>query len=137
MRERPIVITNTDAGVLRSLLAAGRAKMRDQDHLDKLELELERAFLIDAQDVPPTVVTMHRRISVLDLSTGTRQELMLVGPSEADVTARKISVLAPLGTALLGYSEGDELEWQMPGGLRRLRIEKVMETDAVDAAVAH
>jgi regulator of nucleoside diphosphate kinase len=64
-------------------------------------------------------------VRILDLSNGTRQELTLVGPAEANVSARRISVLAPLGTALLGYREGDEVEWLMPGGVRRLRIESV------------
>ena len=62
---------------------------------------------------------------MLDLSSGERREYTLTYPAEADVAAGRISVLAPLGTALLGYREGDEFEWQMPGGLRRLRIEKV------------
>ncbi len=52
---------------------------------------------------------------------------MLVFPAQADIGAQRLSVLAPVGTALLGYREGDEVEWLTPGGLRRLRIEKVIQ----------
>jgi regulator of nucleoside diphosphate kinase len=62
---------------------------------------------------------------VLDLVSGERHELTLVLPRESDAGTGRVSVLAPLGTALLGYRVGDEIEWLMPGGLRRLRIEEV------------
>jgi regulator of nucleoside diphosphate kinase len=71
------------------------------------------------------VITIHTRLQVLDLVSGERRELTLVLPHESDASAGRISVLAPLGTALLGYRAGDEVEWLMPGGLRRLRIEYV------------
>jgi regulator of nucleoside diphosphate kinase len=77
------------------------------------------------------VVTLHALVHVLDLQSGERQEVVLVSPAEADVKERRISVLAPLGTALLGYREGDEVEWLMPGGLRRLRIERVVQASDV------
>jgi regulator of nucleoside diphosphate kinase len=66
---------------------------------------------------------------VHDLTSGARREMVLVLPGEADVAAQRISVLAPLGTALLGYREGDEVEWVMPGGLRRLRVERVTQQE--------
>ena len=68
---------------------------------------------------------MCTRVHVLDLVSWERRELVLVLPRESDAVAGRISVLAPLGTALLGFREGDEVEWLMPGGLRRLRIEDV------------
>jgi regulator of nucleoside diphosphate kinase len=113
---------------LRSLLGAHpEASLRDQEHLQELKSELERAFVVDVAHVPSDVVIMHARVQVLDLSSHERKEYILAFPSEADVAERRISVLAPLGTALLGYREGDEVEWEMPGGLRRLRLEKVIQ----------
>lgn len=134
MRDHPIVISEPDARLLRGLLAARSAASRDQEHLEELQVELERAQVLEPSQVPPKVVTMHKRVQILDLSSGKLQELTLVSPAEADVSARRISVLAPLGTALLGYREGDEVEWLMPGGVRRLRIEAV--SPASDAAAA-
>jgi regulator of nucleoside diphosphate kinase len=113
--------------MLRSLLAARSATRYDQDHLQDLGVELDRALVLAPEEMPANAVTMHARVRVLDLQSGERQEVVLVSPAEADVKAGRISVLAPLGTALLGYREGDEVEWLMPGGLRRLRIERVVQ----------
>lgn len=77
--------------------------------------------------MPADVITLHTRVQVLDLASGERTEYVLVLPADSDIARRRISVLAPLGTALLGYREGDELEWLMPGGLRRLRVERVAQ----------
>ena len=125
MRNHPILIGRTDAARLRELIAARARVERDQDHLQELAAELERARIADTDDVPADVITIHTRVRVLDLVSGERRDLMLVLPRESDASAGRISVLAPLGTALLGYRVGDEIEWLMPGGLRRMRIESV------------
>ena len=125
MRNQPIVISEPDARVLRGLLTARADRTHDQEHLEELSEELERAQVLKPEQVAADVVTMHKQLRIVDLSNGARQELTLVSPAEANVSARRISVLAPLGTALLGYREGDEVEWLMPGGVRRLRIESV------------
>jgi len=76
---------------------------------------------------------MHSEVRVLDLESGERSDYALVFPREADVSAKRISVVAPLGTALLGFREGDTVEWMMPGGIRRLRIERVHQPAPGDA----
>ena len=127
MMTRSIVITQPDMTKLRALAGAGRAPSTyDQAHLQALETELERATVVKSDEVPGDVVTMHTRVLVRDLHDDTLIECTLVFPSHADVGAKKISVLAPFGTALLGYREGDEFVWPMPGGDRRLRIERVL-----------
>jgi regulator of nucleoside diphosphate kinase len=137
MRNRPIVITRTDAARLRELLATRARAELDQDHLRELADELERARIAESEQVPADVITIHTRVQVLDLITGERRELMLVLPRESDASVGRISVLAPLGTALLGYRAGDEVEWQMPGGLRRLRIESVLPAEERGNSPAH
>jgi regulator of nucleoside diphosphate kinase len=136
VRERPIVITKSDAVSLRALLAARAHAEHDQGHLHELAAELERAFITEPDEVTDGVITMHARVQVLDLVSNERHELVLVFPREADLSAGRISVLAPLGTALLGYREGDEVEWLMPGGLRRLRVERVRRPTEVRIAQA-
>jgi regulator of nucleoside diphosphate kinase len=127
---RAIVVAEADARRLRGLLAARRqSTAHDAEHLRQLELELERAVLVSAHAVPAEVVTMESAVSVLDLASGESHDYTLVYPAEADPAVGRISVLAPLGTALLGYREGDEFEWKMPGGVRRLRIESVRSPD--------
>lgn len=130
MAARGIVIAEADAQRLRGLLTARRdAALRDAAHLDDLAAELERAALMTRDAIPPDVVVMDSRVQVLDLASGERREYTLAYPLDSDPAAGHISVLAPLGTAMLGYREGDEIEWLMPGGMRRLRIEKVRRPD--------
>lgn len=135
-RRPAIVVTEADARRLRGLLAARReSTFRDQAHLADLASELERALLVAADAVPADVVVMDSVVRVRDLSNGEPREFTLVYPAEADLEAGRISVLAPLGTALLGFREGDEVEWVMPGGLRCLRIEQVRSRH--ETAVCH
>ena len=134
MRERPIVVTESDERRLRELLEGqSEAPLLDQAHLLELTSELERALVLQADEVPPDVITMHSRVRVLDLERCRRTDFTLVFPLEADVRAKRISVLAPLGTALLGFREGDEVEWMMPGGIRRLRVEGVRQPPVYDS----
>jgi len=132
MNDRPIEISESNARVLRGLLRARNGATRDQEHLDDLRVELDRALVMDPGSLSPSVVTMYAAVRVRDLESGHRHELALVSPSEADVSAGRISVLAPLGTALLGYREGDVVERVMPGGLRRMLIEEVRQQPATD-----
>jgi regulator of nucleoside diphosphate kinase len=125
--QRRIVITRDDMARLEEVVRQGRkTARRDQDHLAELEHELRRAELIDAEHLSGDVVTMHSTVRVRDLDSGNCAVYTLVFPVEADIEKRRVSVLAPIGTALLGYRAGDRVEWRMPGGPRRLRIEEVL-----------
>jgi regulator of nucleoside diphosphate kinase len=137
VRDRPIVITKSDAAKLRELIAARARAELDQDHLHELAAELERALIAEPDQVPADVIAIHTRVQVLDLVSGARRELVLVLPRESDPSAGRISVLAPLGTALLGYRAGDEVEWEMPGGLRHFRIERVLRPSGHRMASPH
>ena len=131
-----IFIAEDDARRLTFLLSGGRdAGTHDFAHLRELRAELERAVIVAPRDIPAGVITMYSVATVFDLTGGSRRQITLVYPHEADPSAGKISVLAPLGTALLGYRQGDEVEWLMPGGIRRLRIENVRSCD--ETAVRH
>jgi regulator of nucleoside diphosphate kinase len=91
-----------------------------------LEKELSRAEVVAPKDVPADVVTMNSKVSLRDLDTGDEMDITLVFPKDADITQDKVSVLAPIGTAMLGYRVGDVVEWTVPDGVRRLHIEKVL-----------
>jgi len=124
---RRIFITDDDMARLKDLVRRGRlAARRDQAHLEELEEELDRAEVVAAEDVSPDVVTMHSTVRVRDLDSERSVVYTLVFPGEADIDRQRISVLAPIGTALIGYRVGDLLEWATPGGTRRLRIEDVL-----------
>jgi regulator of nucleoside diphosphate kinase len=129
MTGRTIYISDTDLERLERLLGGPRRwrsrNTRDSEYLEALEAELDRAQVLPAGEIPEDVVTLHAPVRVTDLDHGHQRVLTLVFPGEADSTQGKISVLAPIGTALLGYRVGDIVEWRVPGGLRRFRIDAI------------
>jgi len=125
--ERPIVVTRPDLQRLRRLIETARQRRRwEEVHLMALTEELEEAEVVEPEGVPPDVVTMRSRVRVRDLVSGDLATYTLCYPVEADLDAGKLSVLAPIGTALLGYREGDVVEWPVPGGVRVLKIERLL-----------
>jgi regulator of nucleoside diphosphate kinase len=127
MAERDIFITEEDHDKLTQLLNGVRQRrFRDLAHVEQLDSELDRARVVSADEIPPDVVTMNSQVALRDLDTGEDIVMTLVFPHEANVDARKVSVLAPLGTAVLGYRAGDVIEWQVPAGTRRLKLERVL-----------
>ena len=127
MADREIFVTDSDLDNLTNLLAGiGRRDPRDREHIERLEAELERARIVPPDEVPPDVVTMNSEVQIRNLTTGETQVFTLVFPAEANVDQRKVSVLAPMGMAVLGYRVGDVIEWTVPAGTRRLQIERVL-----------
>ena len=137
--QRHIVITRDDMARLRELVRQGRkASRRDQDHLAELDQELDRAEIIGAEELSPDVVTMHSTVRVADLETGARRVYTLVFPVEADIEENRISILAPIGTALIGYRAGDSVLWKTPGGTKHLEIEEVLfQPEAAGGGAEH
>jgi regulator of nucleoside diphosphate kinase len=93
---------------------------------DDLENQLDRATVVPARQVPPDVVTMNSQLEVEDLQTGDRKVVTVVFPDAADARAGKVSVLAPLGVAVLGSRVGEVVECHRPGGPRRLRVNRLL-----------
>jgi regulator of nucleoside diphosphate kinase len=125
--QRPIVVTRLDLERLRRLVETVRARRRWEElHLLALAEELENAEVVEPDRVPPDVVTMRSRVRVMDMMSRQTATYTVCYPGEADLDAGRLSVLAPVGTALLGYREGDVVEWPTPGGVRVLRIEKLL-----------
>lgn len=121
-----IFITSQDKSRLTKLLQEARGMdKRDRGDLNALEKELDRAVVVAPAEIPPEVVTMNSTAELLDLDTGEAVLFTLVFPQEADVDAEKISVLAPIGAGMLGYKVGDEFEWQVPDGLRRMKVIRI------------
>lgn len=127
-KETNIYITKPDQERLTKLISIAREREGDQNrqYLDSLEDELDRAEVVQQKDIPADVITMRSTVRLKDLDTGEEMTYGLVFPTEANYDAGKISVLAPIGTAMLGYRIGDLIEWKVPSGLRRLKVEKVL-----------
>ena len=126
-RERTIYVTEVDYNRLTGLIERTRERNgTDREYLNKLEAELDRAEIIDSKDVPGDVITMRSKVRLKDLVSGESNTYSLVFPTEADFAEGKISVLAPIGTAILGYRQGDTIEWPVPSGMRKLKVEEIV-----------
>ncbi|MEO8594091.1 MAG: nucleoside diphosphate kinase regulator [Candidatus Solibacter sp.] len=121
-----IYITDTDLQKLRRLIAGLRAaRSPEVEHLDMLEQELDRAEVVASEAIPCDVVTMNSEVRMQDLDSGSIQRYKLVFPAQFRWDF-SVSVLAPIGTAMLGYRVGDVIEWPVPRGTRRLKVEEVI-----------
>ena len=127
MGSKPISITSYDLERLRKLLQDSYSNAyRNSEYLEKLQKELDRAKVVSSQEIPANVVTMNSTVCLEDLDTQEEETYTLVFPENADLAQGKISVLAPIGTAMLGYEVGDTFEWDVPAGKRRLRVKKIL-----------
>ncbi len=119
-------MTEFDMRRLDALFERLRRQVQPPPTLSLLERELERAVVVKPEEVPPTVVTMNSRVEVKDLDTEEQQCVTLVFPTMASIDAGRVSVLAPLGTALLGAQEGAPVAWQTPRGTKRMLVERIV-----------
>ena len=120
-----LTISSRDAERLEALLAS--SPNRAFPGRDDLEAELARADIVPPDEIPPNVVTMNSRVRFRMESSQEAFYLTLVYPQEVDAKGGTISILAPVGSALLGLSAGDEIEWPKPGGgTLRVSIEEVI-----------
>jgi regulator of nucleoside diphosphate kinase len=121
--DRTIYITEADMNRLRPLIGAMK---NPRDDLRALQNELEQARVVAPVDLPPDVITMNSKAKLRDLETSEEMTYTLVFPDAADIEENKISVIAPIGTAMLGQRVGDEIQWEVPAGTVQLRVEQVL-----------
>ena len=127
MNPRDTYITEVDLSRLRDVLKARvNTNAWDRDHLENVEKELDRAHVVDPSAIPHDVVTMNSQVRIEDVDTSMENVYTLVFPSEASIPDKKISILAPIGTALLGSRVGETVDWLVPAGMRTVRIKEVL-----------
>jgi regulator of nucleoside diphosphate kinase len=127
MLAKKIFITERDAKRLSSLIHSGTSPGENGPfYLKQLEGEIARAEIVDSQKIPRDVVTMNSLVKFRDLGDREVFVYSIVYPDAADYAKGKVSVLAPIGMALLGCRAGDVVEWPVPAGIRKLKIEEVL-----------
>jgi regulator of nucleoside diphosphate kinase len=115
-----IIIGNTDRRDLVSLL-----DLHDTPAAEQLSAELDRATIVEQGALPADVVAMNTDVIFEDCDTLERRRVRLVYPKDADAERGRISVLAPIGSALLGLRVGQTISWHVPRGTRRIRVTEV------------
>lgn len=127
MTENQPLVTTFDMDRLSNLIKSSRiAGYQQKFYLKQLNEELEKAKVVNPQDIPKNIITMNSTVRIRDLSSGEKKDFTLVFPSDARIEEGKISILSAVGIALIGYRVGDVIEWQVPSGLKRLKIEQIL-----------
>ena len=118
-----IFITKNDHKKLTDLISE---KWPPDDYVKALLSELNRAEIKEPKKIPRDVITMNSQVSLVDIDSGEKLVYWLVFPRDGDVGKNKISVLSPIGCALLGYHASDIITLKVPNGERKLRVEKIL-----------
>ena len=121
MNNTPIYMTRDDHAKLR-LFVTTALYSSTNSAVNKLREELDRAIVVDSHAMPPGVVSLDSMVEF--------EEYIITFPERADVAKKRVSILAPIGTGLIGCREGNVVTWTTPGGVRRLRICRVTQSPA-------
>ena len=114
----PVVLTEEDYQLLKPYVD----KLPDRDEEMSLANELKRAVIVTKDAFPKHGIKLNSRVSILDLDTDKIKEFTIVMPEHADIKQNRISVLTPVGAALIGLRKAEEVKWKVPAGLKRFRI---------------
>ncbi len=125
MSIKNIYLSEEDHNVLNHLVRKLSPKI---DTVSRLRSEIERAIVIEESYIPDEAIGLNSEIEIEDIETGEVEKYTITLPAQADFEQGRLSVLTPLGTGLLGYETGDEIEWPTPGGVRRIRIRNVLRS---------
>lgn len=125
---REIIITAKDHDLLLKLINKERefGSDKNKESLKTLEFELKRARIVPSDKIPPDSITMNSKVLLKELASGEETIYTLVYPDDADLIENKISVLAPIGTAMLGFRKGDIIDWEVPAGTIKLKVEDIV-----------
>ncbi len=127
MSVKNIVITELDRDRLTDLIMNVQSEgYHGSIYLEKLRAELDRAQIVLPQEIPMDAITMNSKVVLLDLDTREEETYTLVYPENANPSEGRVSILAPIGTAMLGYRVGDVFEWDVPAGKRQLEVERIL-----------
>lgn len=130
MNSTTIYITEEDKSKLKKLLSFSSGyKLFDRKTLQDIKLEIERAKVVTDNEKIDDLITMNSTVRLKDLKTELEFTYTLVYPDKANISENKISILAPIGTAMLGYRVGEIIEWEVPAGKRRLEILEIVSKD--------
>lgn len=118
-----LVLTKDDYNLLISYLNGGNGKITfDRQNVEDLQAELKKAKLVNKDDFPVDVVRLNSTVKIKAEDKEEIMELMLVTPDKANIKEKRISVMAPIGTALIGFRKGQQVKWQVPAGRRTFTI---------------
>lgn len=117
-KQNPVVMTEEDYNLIKPIVDT----LPDAGESMSLAHEINRAVIVKKDAFPANTVRLNSKVAVLDLGTDRVIEFKLVMPEKADMKLNKVSVITPIGAALIGFRKGEEVQWKVPAGLKRFRI---------------
>lgn len=123
-----LIIPKEDYDLIVACLKGANKNSFSRNDAEELETELKRAKLVSNEELPDDVVRLNSTVLVKDEKANKFLEVKLVTPDRADIKQRKISVLSPIGTALIGFRKGKKVKWNVPSGMRTFTILNVMHS---------
>jgi regulator of nucleoside diphosphate kinase len=121
------VLTITDYNILRKLVK----NAKDSTNIREIALltqELDRAIIKKEGVLDESIIRINSHVTVEDIKTKQQMNIKIVMPSQSNIKDGKVSILAPLSVAIIGFKENDEVEWQLPAGIKNLKIITVTNT---------
>lgn len=129
IRENKVLILKDDYDLLNACVKNTRSVTLKETHQSRsLSEELTRAIVVERDHFPMDVIRLNSMVTITDLATGKDITLTIVLPEYADFKQQKVSVLAPMGTALIGFKKGQNITWQVPAGLKNFLIVDVKQS---------
>jgi regulator of nucleoside diphosphate kinase len=125
-----VILLKEDFEILNSYVKNQHGmQVNEKENFSKLYGEIKKAQIVDPEDFPSNVVRLGSTVKVKDLETKRDLEITIVLPQQADIKQKKISVLAPIGTALIGFRKGRKVSWNVPAGKKDFKIMEVSNSD--------
>ncbi|MBS1491797.1 MAG: nucleoside diphosphate kinase regulator [Bacteroidetes bacterium] len=122
-----LIINRLDyARIKKCISDAKQFKSISKTEADKLIKELDSAEVVEPEEIPSNVVTMNSIVKLSFLNSNKQIQFQIVYPDQANVKENKISIFSPIATALIGYKAKDEIEWIVPAGLTRIRVDAIV-----------
>ncbi|MBS1631234.1 MAG: nucleoside diphosphate kinase regulator [Bacteroidetes bacterium] len=122
-----LIVNRLDyARIKKCISDAKQFKSISTSDADKLMTELNSAEIVEPEAIPSNVVTMNSIVKLSFLNSDKKIQFQVVYPDQANIKENKISIFSPIATALIGYKAKDEIEWLVPAGLTRIRIDEII-----------
>jgi regulator of nucleoside diphosphate kinase len=126
LTETPVILLKNDFEILNGYVKNLQGmQVNEKENFSKLYEEIKKAQILDGEDFPDDIVRLNSTVVIKDLKTKRDMKITIVLPQKADIKQRKVSVLAPIGTALIGFRKGQTVSWQVPAGKKDFRILEV------------
>ncbi|HZW66582.1 MAG TPA: GreA/GreB family elongation factor [Hanamia sp.] len=119
----PVILARTDFEILNSYVKNLHGmQVNERENFSKLSGELKKAQIVEDDSMPADIVRLGSTVVIKDLITRRDMTVTIVLPSKADIKQKKVSVLAPVGTALIGFRKGQTVSWNVPSGKKDFKI---------------